>query len=390
MLAISVEQLLQFGRMPSPRTVSGAASEDVVKEDASWADPSLLVGLPMAVRAALMLNVPKIIDSAHPKLSLSAEEICKHVSTTREHTPKSENLEKILDWLCCNGIFSLIIEEGDDGSKVKRYAHSPKSRCLSRDQTADMLLLYTCPELTRVWPHAHEIVLSPDVSPFELVTGKNIYTYLAVDAPHVQELFVRGLNRTAGPALGLLEKYDETFKALKGRVVDVGGQEGTMCAGLVAKYPHLQFVNFDLPEVVKGAPQIPGVEHVGGSFKESVPDGNLLIMKFCLPNWDDETCIGILTNCRKALPVAEGGKMLIMEPLDRSTEATDAHNEVARRGSLCTNFQSTVMFSGARTRTVEQLRSLALAAGFSQLEFVNNFTGFDLLEASLSPSGHSQ
>jgi caffeic acid 3-O-methyltransferase len=42
------------------------------------------------------------------------------------------------------------------------------------------------------------------------------------------------------------------------KLVDVGGSSGMMLAGIVEKYPHIQAVNFDLPEVVANNPSLPG------------------------------------------------------------------------------------------------------------------------------------
>ncbi|KAL3692779.1 hypothetical protein R1sor_006430 [Riccia sorocarpa] len=359
---------------------------DGVEEDSSWADASLLVGLPAAVRAALVLNVPKIIDSVFPILALSAEEICKHVTETQGRPASPQNLEKIMDYLCCNGIFSLTIEQEEkDGGffRVKKYSHSPKSRCLSRDQIVDSLLMFTAPEFVTLWSKAHEPVFNPQVSAFELNTGKFFYKYLAEEAPELQQIYVRQLKGSSTQALKLLiEQYDDEFNTLKGRVVDVGGQEGAICTGLAAKYPHLNFINFDLPEVIRAAPRISRVEHVGGSFFEVVPSGNLLIIKFCLLNWDDESCLQILKNCRKALAHERSGKLLIIDRMDRSADTVTRDEDVkARTASAFSNFFGTLVLSGARTRTLEEFRGLALAAGFSALEFVHNYPGFDLMEA---------
>ncbi|KAL3692782.1 hypothetical protein R1sor_006433 [Riccia sorocarpa] len=312
---------------------------DGVEEDSSWADASLLVGLPAAVRAALVLNVPKIIDSVFPILALSAEEICKHVTETQGRPASPQNLEKIMDYLCCNGIFSMTIEEEEKNVgffRVKKYSHS-----------------------------------------------KFFYKYLVEEAPELQQIYVRQLKGSSTQGLKLLtEKYDDEFNTLKGRVVDVGGQEGAICTGLAAKYPHLSFINFDLPEVIRGAPRISRVEHVGGSFFEEVPSGNLLIIKFCLLNWNDESCLRILKNCRKALAQERSGKLLIIDRMDRSADTVTRDEDVkARTASAFANFFGSLVLNGARTRTLEEFRGLALAAGFSALEFVHNYPGFDLMEA---------
>ncbi|PTQ26492.1 LOW QUALITY PROTEIN: hypothetical protein MARPO_1374s0001 [Marchantia polymorpha] len=60
------------------------------------------------------------------------------------------------------------------------------------------------------------------------------------------------------------------FKITK-TLVDVGGDEGEAIRELVAAHPHIHGINFDLPDVIKNAPPIPGVDHVGSNFFQSIP-----------------------------------------------------------------------------------------------------------------------
>ena len=64
------------------------------------------------------------------------------------------------------------------------------------------------------------------------------------------------------------------------RIVDVGGSQGVLLAGLLAAAPSATGVLFDLPEVIDGARealaasgQADRVELVGGDFFERVPAG---------------------------------------------------------------------------------------------------------------------
>ena len=52
-------------------------------------------------------------------------------------------------------------------------------------------------------------------------------------------------------------------------------------------------------------------EVVGGDFFESVPAGDLYLLKFILHDWDDESCVKILRRCREAM--APGGRIAILE-----------------------------------------------------------------------------
>jgi hypothetical protein len=63
-------------------------------------------------------------------------------------------------------------------------------------------------------------------------------------------------------------------------IVDVGGADGTGLAAILAAYPHMRGVLFDLPHVITSAPETLArhgvddrVDCVGGDFFESVPAG---------------------------------------------------------------------------------------------------------------------
>jgi hypothetical protein len=64
-------------------------------------------------------------------------------------------------------------------------------------------------------------------------------------------------------------------------LMDVGGGLGSLLAAIVARFPSIRAVNFDLPHIIEKAPAIPGVEHVGGDFfkPESLPKAANIIMK---------------------------------------------------------------------------------------------------------------
>ena len=65
---------------------------------------------------------------------------------------------------------------------------------------------------------------------------------------------------------------------------------------------------FDRPNIAREAePDIARngfaerTEIVGGDFFESIPPGDLYLLKFVLHDWDDESCVKILRRCREAL-----------------------------------------------------------------------------------------
>ena len=102
------------------------------------------------------------------------------------------------------------------------------------------------------------------------------------------------------------------------RAVDVGGANGSVVRLLQQANPTLQAVVFDTPAVAEwaradiaraGFPDRTVV--VGGDYFESVPPGDLYLLKFVLHNWEDQQCIEILRRCREA--AMPGARIAIIE-----------------------------------------------------------------------------
>ncbi len=102
------------------------------------------------------------------------------------------------------------------------------------------------------------------------------------------------------------------------RVVDVGGGRGGFLAAILQANPSVRGVLYDLPEVVKdrrlleAAGVIDRCALVGGNFFRSLPPGaDLYIFKRVLHDWDDETCVSLLRQCRQVLP--RTGRVLVID-----------------------------------------------------------------------------
>ena len=103
-----------------------------------------------------------------------------------------------------------------------------------------------------------------------------------------------------------------------GRVVDVGGASGTLVNAVLRAYPQTKGVLLDLPHVVepvKKAIAAIGLgergEAVAGDFFKAVPQGDVMLLKQILHDWNDEQCITLLRNCAESLP--KGGRVLVVE-----------------------------------------------------------------------------
>lgn len=164
------------------------------------------------------------------------------------------------------------------------------------------------------------------------------------------------------------------------RIVDVGGARGTLLRALLAKWTGATGVLLDLPHVA--GPMVaeaaswaegPRVEVVAGDFFESVPSGDVLVLKQILHDWNDEQCVTILQNCKKAM--RPGGHVVILEaPLPEDGRASP--------GALM-DMNMLALLPG-RERTLQELTSVLLAAGFTVSRVSQTRSPFDVIEAVAS------
>jgi caffeic acid 3-O-methyltransferase len=112
---------------------------------------------------------------------------------------------------------------------------------------------------------------------------------------------------------------------------------------------------------------------------ESVPSGDAIFMKWILHGWNDSECVTILRNCFNALP-ASGGKVIAVEsvlPDFVLHSELDAGMRAALRVDLIVMMLNTV---GAKERTLQEFRQLAMAAGFASVCVVVTVDFLSVLE----------
>lgn len=151
---------------------------------------------------------------------------------------------------------------------------------------------------------------------FDHVFGMPFFEFIT-QSETVRNLFNEAMtSNSAFTSEAFLNTYD--FSGFT-KVVDVGGGEGLLLASLLQRNPHLSGILYEIPDLAGAAAKLfeqyhvaDRCEHVGGDFFQSVPkSGDLYILKHIIHDWNDEQCIQILSNCRKAMN--KGGKLLVIE-----------------------------------------------------------------------------
>jgi orsellinic acid C2-O-methyltransferase len=148
------------------------------------------------------------------------------------------------------------------------------------------------------------------------------------------------------------------------RVVDVGGGYGQLLCSILVANPLLQGVLFDMAHATgRLAPhfETAGVadrcELATGDFFEAIPQGaDVYLLKSILHDWDDERCLLILRNCRRAMQSA--ARLLIVERIASDRAGALPHDQAVARSDL-----NMMVANGGCERTQAAYDGLLEAAG---------------------------
>jgi hypothetical protein len=184
---------------------------------------------------------------------------------------------------------------------------------------------------------------------------------------------------TAPVNTGVTAAYDfSPYRTL----VDVGGGYGALLSGVLAANPPLRGVLFDIPPVIEGARDrinaaglAERCELIAGDAFESVPSGgDAYILKWVLHDWDDDSCLRILRNCRETM--RDDTRLLVIERIVPRRAAPAPGDATKFLSDL-----NMLLLSGGCERTEEEYRRLLAAAGFSVRRTVATTTPHCIIEA---------
>lgn len=162
------------------------------------------------------------------------------------------------------------------------------------------------------------------------------------------------------------------------KVVDVGGANGVLLAAILHAHPKLSGILFDLPHVIEAAkPVIEGeglidrCELISGDFFKEVPSGaDVHVLKHIIHDWDDESAIQILKNCRRAL--RPNGRLLLVEMVIPADNAP---------GPVQFIDLNMLVLLGGRERSEIEFAALLKKAGFKPPRLIRTYSPFVVIEA---------
>jgi O-methyltransferase/methyltransferase family protein len=204
--------------------------------------------------------------------------------------------------------------------------------------------------------------------------GMPIFDYLAQHPAQAEE-FSAGMNSiTSLWALDVVKMIDTTDVTT---AVDVGGANGSLLYLLQQDNPALRGIVFDRPNIAADAEAeiarsgfADRTRAVGGDFFESVPRGDLYLLKFILHDWDDESCVTILRRCREAME--PGGRIALIELV------VGEHTDPGVSALMDLNM---LACTGGRERSLAEYDSLLAQAGLRRAAVLTQDSPQSVIEA---------
>jgi len=282
---------------------------------------------------------------------------------------KADLLHRLLRSLAAVGIFA----QQDDG----RFELTALAECLRTGALRASALMFLSGWHDRAWEHLAESLRTGQCA-FELAHGFPAFEWFDNNPEAAKVFNEANAIKAAVSHRAVIQIYD--FSTIK-RLTDVGGGYGALLAEILLAHPHMTGILADRPSLSKQAEKYlktrglaERARVVPCDFFESVPEGSeAILLSHILHNWDDEACLALLANCRKAVP--PGAKLLALENIIPSGNVFS----LAKLMDL-----EMLVMGGGKERTEDEFRRLFHSAGFRLTRLVPIGDDLFLLEGSPS------
>jgi O-methyltransferase/methyltransferase family protein len=291
------------------------------------------------IYVAARLGIADLLDDRPRAIDVLAK-------STGTHEPSLHRLMRALTGL---GVF----KQAENGE----YENTALGCCLVTGSPGALRAraILTGEEWYKGWGRLLDTVQTGETA-FNRVFGQTIFEYLTANA-EVAALFNEAMaSPTEAAARAVSAAYDFSWANV---LVDVGGGTGAFLATILEANPQARGVLFDRQDVATAAGALlasRGVadrcEVVAGNFFDAVPSGgDAYILSWIIHDWDDDRCITILKNCRRA--IARQGRVLVIE------QVIPPGNEASLSKLMDIHM---LALTGGRERREDEYRKLLAAA----------------------------
>ncbi|KAL0438075.1 UNVERIFIED_CONTAM: Caffeic acid 3-O-methyltransferase 1 [Sesamum latifolium] len=221
---------------------------------------------PMALDTAIQLNLFEIIAGAGGA-QLSASEIVSQLPTS--HDGAAAVLDSLLRLLATHSLLTCSVIRLENGGIERRYGLAPAGKFFVGDENGVSFAPFRALASWNEMQFSLKDALLEGENFIKRIYGKTKYAVLLSTA-ETTKLLNDGMRAHSTAFMKKTIKIYDGFSSLSS-IVDVGGGTATALAIIIANYPHINGVNFDVPEVVQNAPSYHGIEHIGGDMFVEVP-----------------------------------------------------------------------------------------------------------------------
>ncbi|CAN0896585.1 Probable O-methyltransferase 3 [Linum grandiflorum] len=315
----------------------------------------------MAVQCAIELGIPDVIHK-HP-LTLGELVAALEIPPT-----KSSFLSRLMRMLVHLGYFIILEDEEEE-----KYGKGPLCDLLVKENpfnARSFLLTMNDPVMVEPWRHMsswfRSNVSPTEQPPFSMANGgKKIYQVISED-PRFAQLFTDAVGRDSLLfSKALVVNCKASFEGFKS-LVDVGGNTGITAMAIADAFSDIDCTTFDLPHVVSGLE--PGTRHnfkfVGGDMFKEIPSADIVLLKWVLIDWGEESCLEILKQSKKAVTRGggRGGKVMIIDHV----LGHESWSDKASTGTLLLLDMGGISCVEGVIRTEKEWAKLFSDAGFSK------------------------
>ncbi|TVU02067.1 hypothetical protein EJB05_52433, partial [Eragrostis curvula] len=279
---------------------------------------------PMALQCAVELGIPNTIHRHGGAASLA--DLLATIPVPERTRPF---LPRLIRYLSATGILALL--DGTEGEAM--YSLTPLSRLLVDDVRVNgctslgpFVLSQTTKYHLRAAMHLADWFKADDDSgaaemPFKAAHGGMDFWDATRGDPRFNDVFNAGMESNSKLVLDFVavSKCGEAFDGVSS-LIDVGGGTGGAAKAIARAFPHVKCSVLDLPNVISGIP--PGdddgtVRYIAGDMMNHIPPTDAVLLKYVMHDWNDEDCVRILTQCKKAIcsggGPSGGGKVIIID-----------------------------------------------------------------------------
>ncbi|KAK7290247.1 hypothetical protein RIF29_04524 [Crotalaria pallida] len=320
----------------------------------------------MALKTAMELGIPDAIKNHGKPITLS-----ELASVLKLHPSKIGLLGRFMRLLTHHGFFAKTKEEA--------YVLTPPSKLLTRSEPFSLapyigMALHTGG--LQMWQSSMKwFNEEKDVTLFESATGGISFWEYLNGKPGDLKGFQEAMEADSRLLKVALKECKHVFENLES-LVDVAGGNGSVTKLIHEAFPHLKCTVFDQPQVVANCSGISTeiLNFVGGDMFNSIPSADAVLLKWVLHDWNDEQCLKILKNCKKAISSkGKEEKVIIIDIV--IDEMSDDHKLTELKLDL--DLVMLTMYDG-KERDKKEWEKLIFGAGFSNYK-ITPICGFKSL-----------